>query len=180
MPRPKRRFLHREVSRHGTVTWCFRRGHEPRIRMHGELGSPEFDAAYRAAFAGEPIPSAKVSAARRRGRRSIYPNIAIIPRELIGDEDESLSVVYFVRAEKRIKIGVTRNISSRMRSLQTGHAATFELLFAIPGDRRLEDFFHRQFELEHVDREWFAMEGALKAFLECRPYERVCDAKWTL
>lgn len=180
MPRPRKRFLHREVSRHGTVTWYFRRGHEPRIRMHGEFGSPEFDATYRAAFVGEPVPAVKASAARRKGRRSISPNVAIIPKELIGDADENPSVVYFVRAEKRIKIGVTRNIRSRMMALQTGQAAKFELLFAIPGDRRLEDFFHRQFELEHVDREWFAMEGELKAFLEGRPYERVHDAKWTL
>ena len=100
---------------------------------------------------------------------------------MIGNDEESHSLVYFVRAEKRIKIGITRNIRSRMRALQTGHAAKFELLFAIPGDRQLEYFFHRQFELEHVDREWFAMEGALKAFLEGRPYERVRSTrKWAL
>lgn len=175
MPRPRKRFLHREVSRHGTVTWYFRRGHEPRIRMPGEFDSPEFSAAYRAAFSGEALPAVKVTAERRKGRCSIAPNVAIIPSELIGNDDESPSVVYFVRAEKRIKIGITRNIRSRMRALQTGHSATFELLFAIAGDRQLEDFFHRQFELEHVDREWFAMKGALKAFLEGRPYERVFD-----
>src|SRR5580658_3905644 len=110
MPRPRKRFLHREVSRHGTVTWYFRRSHGPRIKMTGEFGSSEFNASYLAAFSGAPLdaPVIKVAVERRRGRRTVSPNLAIIPSNLIGAGESP--VVYFVRAEKKIKIGVTRNI----------------------------------------------------------------------
>jgi hypothetical protein len=42
MPRPRPPFLHREITRHGVVTWYFRLGKGPRIRIRGEFGSAEF------------------------------------------------------------------------------------------------------------------------------------------
>ena len=56
MPRPRPPYLHRERTRHGHVTWYVRVGKGPRIRVHGEFGSSEFNAAYRAAIAGETTP----------------------------------------------------------------------------------------------------------------------------
>lgn len=55
MPRPRKPYIHREVTRHGTTVWYFRRGKGPRIRLPGIFGSPEFNAAYDAALAGEPV-----------------------------------------------------------------------------------------------------------------------------
>jgi hypothetical protein len=56
MPRPRPPFLHREITRHGAVTWYFRLGKGPRIRIRGEFGSTEFLASYRAAWTGESTP----------------------------------------------------------------------------------------------------------------------------
>lgn len=56
MPRPRPPFLHREITRHGAVTWYFRLGKGPRIRIRGEFGSAEFLAAYRAVWTGELTP----------------------------------------------------------------------------------------------------------------------------
>jgi hypothetical protein len=56
MPRPRPQYLHRERTRHGQVAWYVRVGKGPRIRVHGEFGSSEFNAAYRAAIAGETTP----------------------------------------------------------------------------------------------------------------------------
>ena len=56
MPRPRPPFLHREITRHGAVTWYFRLGKGPRIRIRGEFGSAEFLAAYRAAWTGDSTP----------------------------------------------------------------------------------------------------------------------------
>ena len=52
MPRPRPPHLQRQVTRHGKVTWYVRMDRGPRTRIRGEFGSPEFDAAYRAAIAG--------------------------------------------------------------------------------------------------------------------------------
>jgi integrase len=55
MPRPRPPFLQREVTRHGTVVWYVRRVHGARIRIRAPFGTPEHDAEYQAALAGEPI-----------------------------------------------------------------------------------------------------------------------------
>lgn len=59
MPRPRPPHLHTEVTRHGKRVWYVRVGKGPRTRLTAEYGSPEFNAAYQAAIAGEPAPSAK-------------------------------------------------------------------------------------------------------------------------
>jgi integrase len=53
MPRPRPPTLHREINRHGKIVWYVRNGHGPRIRIKGTYGTPEFDAAYRAALSGD-------------------------------------------------------------------------------------------------------------------------------
>lgn len=58
MPRPRPPHLQREITRHGRVVWFVRRGKGPRIRIHAAPGTPEFDAAYQAALAGERAPRA--------------------------------------------------------------------------------------------------------------------------
>lgn len=52
MPRKLPIHLHRQISRHGRPVWYFRRGKGPRVRIPGDFGSPEFEAAYQAALAG--------------------------------------------------------------------------------------------------------------------------------
>jgi len=57
MPRPRPPHLHREITRHGVVTWYVRRDHGARTRIKAEYGSKEFWAEYRAALEGAPKPS---------------------------------------------------------------------------------------------------------------------------
>jgi integrase len=52
MPRPLPPFLHREITRHKRPVWYFRRAKGKRIRIPGEFGSAEFNAAYDAALNG--------------------------------------------------------------------------------------------------------------------------------
>src|SRR3984885_5340257 len=59
MPRPRPPHIHRQVTRHGKVTWYFRRGHGRKIRIRAAWGTPEFEAEYEAAAAGtQPVPRA--------------------------------------------------------------------------------------------------------------------------
>jgi hypothetical protein len=56
MPRPRPPYLHRERTRHGVFVWYVRIDKGPRIRIREEYGTPQFEAVYRAAIAGEPAP----------------------------------------------------------------------------------------------------------------------------
>lgn len=59
MPRPRPPHLHREINRHGNAVWYVRLGKGPRVRIKDAYGTPEFEAAYQAALAGEsPAPAA--------------------------------------------------------------------------------------------------------------------------
>lgn len=55
MPRPRKPYTHREVTRHDTVVWYFRKGKGPRIRLPGVFASKEFNAAYDRAMAGQTV-----------------------------------------------------------------------------------------------------------------------------
>ena len=60
MPRPRPPHLQRGVSRHGKVIWFvqMKRG-APKIRIRGEYGTPEFEAAYQAALSNAPMTKAQ-------------------------------------------------------------------------------------------------------------------------
>jgi integrase len=55
MPRRRRLFERREVTRHGKTVWYFRRPGGPRIRLPEPYGSPEYLAAYARALVGMPV-----------------------------------------------------------------------------------------------------------------------------
>jgi len=54
MPRPRPPHLQRQVTQHGRVAWYVRIGRGPRTRIRAPFGTPEFDAEYQAAIAGNP------------------------------------------------------------------------------------------------------------------------------
>lgn len=55
MPRTRPLYLQRIRNRHGNFVWYFHRKGEKRIRIRGQYGSPEFMAAYHAAFSGKRL-----------------------------------------------------------------------------------------------------------------------------
>ena len=62
MPRPRPTHLWRMRTRHGAIAWyfCRQRG-DKKIRIRGEYGSAEFQAAYEAALTGTPPSIAEAS-----------------------------------------------------------------------------------------------------------------------
>jgi len=54
VPRPRPPYLHRETTRHGKTVWYVRVDKGPRIRIRAPFGTPEHDAEYQAAIAGQP------------------------------------------------------------------------------------------------------------------------------
>jgi hypothetical protein len=53
MPRKRKPYVLREVTRHGGTAWYFRKGKGPRIRLHGDYESDEWLADYEAALGGQ-------------------------------------------------------------------------------------------------------------------------------
>lgn len=61
MPRKLPQFVVREVTRHGTVKFYFRRFKGPRIRLPDDPGSPEFEKQYLEARAGRAVSRSEAS-----------------------------------------------------------------------------------------------------------------------
>lgn len=64
MPRPRPLYLHRFKTRHGNYIWYVRKPGGNRIRIKGEYGSPEFNAAYFAALDGLTVTQARAPEAK--------------------------------------------------------------------------------------------------------------------
>jgi integrase len=65
MPRPRPPYLNRVVTRHGRAIWVVRIGKgnlRRRVRLRAEFGTPDFEAEYRAALAGQEIAKGNTSA----------------------------------------------------------------------------------------------------------------------
>lgn len=54
-----------------------------------------------------------------------------------------------------IKIGVARNVRSRMKGIQTGSAFPIALLWSTRGGKPLEDHLHETFRRRRLTGEWF-------------------------
>jgi hypothetical protein len=70
MPKPKKYWgVEKNLNRHRRVRWYFRpERDEPRIRLPDDFGGAEFEAAWRAAIAGQPLPASP--SLPRQGRRA--------------------------------------------------------------------------------------------------------------
>lgn len=73
--------------------------------------------------------------------------------------------IYFAKAGTRLKIGFAKNVDTRIKALQTGCPDRIEVLGTMPGDRREEQAYHRQFAHLREVGEWFRLEGDLIDFV---------------
>jgi hypothetical protein len=76
------------------------------------------------------------------------------------------SIIYFVGAAGRVKIGVTTNITKRLIALQIGSATKIELIATIPGDFKTEKALHARFSSARAHGEWFNLSREILSFLE--------------
>lgn len=65
--------------------------------------------------------------------------------------------VYFIQAGENgpVKIGRSRDVLGRVRTLQTAHPQPLSVLRVIDGDRTVERWLHDQFAPFHERGEWF-------------------------
>lgn len=80
---------------------------------------------------------------------------------------EAGDVIYFVHDtdQQKVKVGVSRNLDSRIRSLKSNTPSEIVLLGSVSGSLELEKVLHRFLAPFHHRREWFNAEPIVLAFL---------------
>jgi hypothetical protein len=71
--------------------------------------------------------------------------------------------VYFIGTRDCVKIGISRDISYRLRHMQTGNAHRLELLAVAEGGRVLERHYHKLFATYRLHGEWFTRSPEIEA-----------------
>lgn len=69
-----------------------------------------------------------------------------------------VDVVYYLRYDRRVKIGTSRQPRQRLRSIRHDELLAFE-----PGDRSVEQARHREFAALREGGEWFTLVEPLRA-----------------
>jgi hypothetical protein len=75
------------------------------------------------------------------------------------------SSVYFAEAGRRVKIGWSTRVATRLAQLQTGSADPIRLLGTEPGGRALERRLHERFASARISGEWFEPTPELLAYV---------------
>jgi HTH-type transcriptional regulator/antitoxin HipB len=77
-------------------------------------------------------------------------------------------MIYFIQntSDKAIKIGFARDVTKRLRSLQTSHASQPIVLGTMPGGRGKEQLLHKKFERLKTVGEWFRPDAQLLHFIK--------------
>jgi hypothetical protein len=78
-------------------------------------------------------------------------------------------VIYFVRVGEFVKIGQTRNLALRVRSLQSSNPHPVEVLAVVYGTLDTELCLHDVFSEHHARGEWYHEKGTLAEFLKGAP-----------
>lgn len=80
------------------------------------------------------------------------------------------SVVYFIQAISGgpIKIGFTRNLTTRLAALQNSHPERLIVVAAFPGGPAEEGELHHKFKAVRVNGEWYEPSSDLLAEIERR------------
>ena len=167
-------FLEMQRTKRGEICWYVRPSrYSSKIRIRETYGTPEFWAKYRDALANnEPNLKKAVSPSVIRRKQSAATReavLAIVPAEILDAERDCKTWVYFLRAGHRVKIGYSKDPVERAQALRTSLADQAEITFTVKGGRKLEQFFHRVFEGERLQGEWFYYPGKIALFLRGLP-----------
>jgi hypothetical protein len=97
------------------------------------------------------------------------PGILQESRDVLGaiDTAEHLTAgVYFIRAGDAVKIGMSGDVRTRIRTLRTMSPVPIELIGVIPGGREVEADLHRMWANLRLHGEWFRAAPILLSHIE--------------
>lgn len=75
-------------------------------------------------------------------------------------------MIYLIAAGDRVKIGIAKDPSKRLASLQIGSPERLDLIATFPGSRKTEARLHERFKRYRLAGEWFRVHGHLRRFVE--------------
>ncbi|MBL7128081.1 MAG: GIY-YIG nuclease family protein [Ignavibacteria bacterium] len=75
-------------------------------------------------------------------------------------------MIYFIKANDKIKIGYADDPSKRIPSIQTSSPFDLEVLLIIDGNYDKESELHKRFHGHRTSGEWFNYEESIKAFIK--------------
>jgi len=83
-------------------------------------------------------------------------------------DDEITGRVYFLRTScgRYVKIGYAMDVSKRVTAIDLCHPEPLTLLGSVPGNPRIEKFFHRKFKDLRVRGEWFRLAAEIEQLIQ--------------
>ena len=75
-------------------------------------------------------------------------------------------MIYFLKANDKIKIGYADDPSKRIPSIQTSSPFELEVLLIIDGNYDKERELHKKFQKHRTQGEWFDLEGPIQTFIK--------------
>lgn len=75
-------------------------------------------------------------------------------------------MIYFLKANNKVKIGYADDPSKRIPSIQTSSPYELEVLLIIEGNFDKESELHKRFQKHRTSGEWFDLEGPIQAFIK--------------
>jgi len=83
---------------------------------------------------------------------------------------QHIAMIYFIKANNRVKIGYSANPSNRINKIQTAIPYDIEVLLIFDGDRDKERELHLRFADSRRKGEWFQFEGVVKDYIDVNVY----------
>jgi len=119
----------------------------------------------------DPDAGARKEAARELASGLIDPADIASKVRITGPKQ----VVYFMERDGMVKIGISKDVSKRMKQVSKGSSmipgmtlGPVTLLGTMPGGRDQEFKLHRQFRHLRVDGEWFHLTDEIKDYIAQR------------
>jgi len=75
-------------------------------------------------------------------------------------------MIYFLKANDKVKIGYADDPSKRILGIQTSSPFEIEVLLIIDGNYDKESELHKRFQKYRTHGEWFDLEGPIQAFIK--------------
>jgi len=75
-------------------------------------------------------------------------------------------MIYFIKANDRVKIGYADDPKSRIQSIQTSSPYKLEVLLIIDGSYEVERDLHKSFQEFRITGEWFEFAEGLVSFIK--------------
>lgn len=135
-----------DTDRHGNTRYYVRVPGTGKVRIRHDPGTKAFMAAYNRAI-GKKVAIEPIS-----------PVVDMDEEDILIPEEGKMSI-YVIQAGGAVKIGITKNIRTRIQGLQIGHphdmACCYMFEMRASKARKLESSVHRSLRPHHLRGEWF-------------------------